>query len=207
MLTVRISTCWTAWLGCLGNLFDDSSIYLTADHGHMNGAHGKFGYGFDLHENAIAIPLITPRINGLEAVDFPTSSTQLGEIILGELRKRDVVFSETAYYMQPHRKLAVIDGNFKYVYEKQTRKQFLYDVEWDPQENINLLSTEIYDTDRRRWYSQAQRTFYPHWTRVKDEAEKMRRIKDGLWRNGSWIAEFREKLLLAAKNVYSRFAQ
>ena len=113
------------------------------------------------------------------------------------------MFSETVLYAATQ-KLAVIDGNLKY--EKQTRKQFLYDVEWDPQENINLLSTEIYDTDRRRWYSQAQRTFYPHWTRVKDEAEKMRRIKDGLWRNGSWIAEFREKLLLAAKNVL-RFAQ
>lgn len=191
-------------VGMLRKYFSDDAIYITADHGHMNGAHGKFGYGFDLYQEAILIPFISPRIEGLSTVDFPTSNTQLAEIIQGEIKKRDIVFSETAYYMQSHRKLAIIDGDYKYIFEKKSHKEFLFDTAWDPMENINLLATEIYDTDRNTWYSQTQRTFYPWWFNVYDEARKLRAIKDGIWKNAPWYIEMKERILFYLKNIYSR---
>lgn len=191
-------------IGMFRKYFPDDSIYITADHGHMNGSHGKYGYGFDVNQNAIHIPLIAPRIDDLKTVDFPTSNTQLQEIIQGKLTKREVVFSETAYYMQPHRKLAIVHGKYKYIYEKATKKEFMYDVEWDKEENINLIDTEIYDTDRHRRYSLTQRFFYPSWTDIPAEIVYMRKVKDGLWKNAPWHIEFKEKILAHMKNIYRK---
>lgn len=192
-------------VGMFRKYFPDDAIYITADHGHMNGSHGKYGYGFDVYEPAIQIPLITPRINGLDRVDFPTSNIQLGDIIQGKLEKQEVIFSETAYYMQPHRKLAIIRGNYKYIYEKLTGKEFLFDIAWDREENINLLDTEIYDTDRKRSYSLTQRFFYPDWTGIEETADFFRKEKARIWRNAPWYVEWKEKILMKLKQIYMKF--
>lgn len=189
-------------VGIFRKYFSDDAIYITADHGHMNGSHGKYGYGFDLYESAIRIPLITPRINGMSRVTFPTSNRQLSDIIFGEFCENDILYSETAYYMQPHRKMAVIHGNYKYIYEKSTQKEYLFDVEWDPDENINLAETEIYDTDRKKSFSSQQRFFYPHWQSVAGELEFLRNKKNLVWKNAGFFIELKEKVLLMLKRVY-----
>jgi hypothetical protein len=193
-------------VGMLRKYFDDDTIYITADHGHMNGVKGKFGYGFDVNEPAIRIPLITPRINGLPTIDFPTSNTQLSEIIFGSITQQSIIFSETAYYMQPHRKIAIIKGKYKYIYEKATKKEFLYDVEWDPSENINLLQTEIYDPDRNKYFSVMQRFFYPHWNAgLPDIAEELRHEKNKLWRTAPLWIEEKERFLRFLKRIKMRY--
>ncbi len=193
-------------IGMIRQYFDDDAIYITADHGHMNGTHGKYGYGFDVNEQAIRIPLITPRINGIEQIDYPTSNTQLQDILFGKLEKRDIIFSETAYYMQPHRKLAIIREHYKYIYEKATKKEFLYDTEWDQEENINLLDTEIFDVDRNRSYSATQRFFYPHWNDgLPQIASELRAEKDKLWRNAPLFTEQKEKLIQFGRRIKMRF--
>lgn len=193
-------------IGMLRQYFDDDAIYITADHGHMNGTHGKYGYGFDVNEQAIRIPLITPRINGLEIIDYPTSNTQLQQILFGEIEKKDVIFSETAYYMQPHRKIAIIKGHYKYIFEKATKKEYLFDIEWDPEENINLLNTEIYDIDRKRSYSATQRFFYPHWNdNLPQIASELRGEKDKLWRNAPFLVEQKEKILQFGRRIKMKF--
>lgn len=193
-------------IGMFRRYFDDDAIYITADHGHMNGTHGKYGYGFDVNEQAIRIPLITPRINGLETIDYPTSNTQLQDILFGKIEQKDVIYSETAYYMQPHRKLAIIKGKYKYIYEKATRKEFLYDVEWDPEENINLLNTEIYDVDRHRDFSAMQRFFYPHWNDgLEAIADDFRNKKNKIWKNAPYLIEQKEKLIQFARTLKMRF--
>jgi len=192
-------------VGMFRKYFDDDAIYITADHGHMNGSHGKYGYGFDVNEYAINIPLITPKISGLSFVDFPTSNTMLGDIIFGNIPKADVIFSETAYYMQPHRKIAIIHDRYKYIYEKNTRNEYLYDVLWDPEENNNLMKTEIYDVDRKNSYSFTQRFFYPYWNSLKNEIEFLREKKDSIWKNAPFFIELKEAFVLRAKFLYSRF--
>lgn len=193
-------------IGMFRKYFDDDAIFITADHGHMNGTHGKYGYGFDVNEQAIKIPLITPRINNLEVVDFPTSNTQIQDIIMGKLEKRDVVFSETAYYQQPHRKIAVIKGKYKYIYEKATKKEYLFDVDWDYSENINLLETEIFDLDRKKYYSVMQRFFYPHWNDgLPQIASELRAEKDKLWRNAPFLIEMKERIIQFARRIKMRF--
>lgn len=191
-------------IGLFRKYFSDDAIYITADHGHMNGAHGKYGYGFDVYENAINIPLITPKINDMDIVDFPTSNTRVADIIKGIIPKDEIVYSETAYYMQPHRKIAIVHGRYKYIYEKQTNKEFLFDVLWDPEENINLINTEIYDVDRRNSFSLTQRFFYPYWTDLMPEINYLREQKNSIWKNAPWNVELYEGLLLRAKHVYSR---
>lgn len=193
-------------IGMLRQYFDDDAIFITADHGHMNGTHGKYGYGFDVNQQAILIPLITPRINGLEKIDVPSSNTQLQDIIRGNFVPKDIIFSETAYYQQPHRKIAVIKGNYKYIYEKATKKEFLFDVDWDPDENINLLETEIFDLDRKKYYSVMQRFFYPHWNDdLPQIAAELRTKKDKLWRNAPFLIEMKEHILQFGRRVKMRY--
>ena len=192
-------------IGLLRKYFADENIYLTADHGHMNGKKGKYGYGFDLHNSAIKIPLITPRIDGLKRVEFNTSNIQLSEIILdGKIEKKEILFSETAYYMQPHRKIAVLKENYKYIYEKATQKEYLYDVEWDPDESHNLLASEFYDVDRHKNYSANQRYFYPYWDEAKRTAPILKQAKDTIWRNAPLHIELKEKTVWSLKLLYQK---
>lgn len=192
-------------IGIIRKYFSDDSIYITADHGHMNGTKGKFGYGFDVNESAIKIPFITPRINGCAVIDFPTSNTQLEEVILEEkIHARKFIYSETAYYAQPHRKLAIISGNYKYIYEKAEKKEILYDIEWDKEENINLFESEIYDVDRRIFYSANLRYFYPYWEEALSVGNMLRLRKNEIWRNAPLYIEAKEKTLQKLKLIYTK---
>lgn len=194
-------------IGIVRRYFDDENIFLTADHGHMNGVKGKYGYGFDLHNSAIKIPLITPRIDGCEYITHNTSNTQLSDIILRRtVEQKDILVSETAYYVQPHRKMAVICGNYKYIYEKATKKEFLYDVAWDPNEDHNLLDAEIYDTDRRTHYSSAQRFFYPYWKEAQSMALILKAYKDQIWKNAPFFIGLKEGIVFHMKMLYQKMS-
>lgn len=180
--------------------FDDNNIFITADHGHMNGEHGKYGYGFDLYETAINIPLISPRINNLKSINFPTSNTQLIEIVAHrQITQPAYVISETAYYEQPHRKIAIIKDKYKYVYEKQTKKHYIYDLEWDPNENVNFSYPEVYDVDRRRYFAISQRIFYRNWEEILSTFDELDGIKKSIWKNPSFFKGLFENLKFKIK--------
>lgn len=181
-------------IGYCREFFDDDCIFITADHGHMNGTHGKYGYGFDVNEKAINIPLIAPKINDSKQIDFPTSNTQLDEIILKHsVVERPYVISETAYYEQPHRKMAIIKGHYKYIYEKQTGRHFIYDLDWDPDENVNFAYPEIYDVDRKRYFAISQRVYYTHWEEALSVLQELEAVKQSIWRNPIWYIDYYEK--------------
>ena len=59
--------------------------------------------------------------------------------------------------------MAIITDKYKYIYEKLGKKQFLFDLEWDPGENVNLAYPEIYDEDRKRYFAISQRVYYKNW--------------------------------------------
>ena len=119
-------------IGLLRERFSDNNIFITADHGNMNGHKGKICYGFDVNEIAIRIPMITPRLSVGDVCSTVCSNVDLYDIIFErKIVEREYVFSDSAYYAQPHRKLAVIMGKYKYIYNKQDSTEELYDVEWD----------------------------------------------------------------------------
>jgi hypothetical protein len=142
---------------------------------------------------------------------FPLHMHRFFELILIQegsmtvtVEKRDYVLCETAYYVQPKRKVAIIHNDFKLCYDKHSRKFELYDLSYDPREEHNLFYPEFYDTDRKCWYSLNQRFYYPNWQAVAGEKELLQNIFSGMWRNGTFLEELEQKILFELKQVYSR---
>jgi arylsulfatase A-like enzyme len=186
--------------------FHDDEIFISADHGHMNGHKGKFSYGFDLEESAIRIPLITPKFCNHDTINFPTTTTQLLELFgICEFVQREIVIIETAYYVQPMRKIAIIHGKYKLVYSKEEKIFFLYDLEWDKNEDLNLYYPEFYDIDRTCWYSLNQRFYYPYWADVADEKKQLVGKFNEIWKNGNFVEELKQKVLFKMKRILSQF--
>ena len=173
-------------VGMLRRNIGDDNIFITADHGNMNGSHGKLAYGFDVNEEASAIPLITPRIDGMTVVDFPTSNVDLFTLIFErKIVKREFVYSDSAYYAQLHRKFAIIHGRYKYIYSMTGRKEELYDVLFDPHEQQNLISDKMMDIDRGITVTINEMFFYPYWNDLDRERAIMRKELKNVWKNPS----------------------
>jgi len=195
-------------IGMARQHFDDNCIYISADHGQMNGHKNKYSYGFDVEESAINIPLITPKFRGMDQVDFPTTTLQLLEIFGVEtFAKRDYILCETAYYVQPKRKVAIIHDSFKLCYDKHSRRFELYDLSHDPWEEHNLFYPEFYDTDRKCWYSLNQRFYYPNWKKAMDEKEYLLQKFEQMWKTGTFFEELKQKIIFNLKQLYSRLQQ
>lgn len=194
-----------AVIGYAREIFGDDDIFVSADHGHMNGWKNKYHYGFDVGEEAICIPLIAPKINDSNTIDFPTSTIQTYDILFErKVVPLPYVMCETAYYAQPKRKIAIISGKYKYCYDKETKKEYLYDLEFDPEENHNLVYPEFYDTDRFLWYSTAQCFYYPYWGEAQNELVKLRGIKNEMWKNGKFFEELYNKFMHRLKCLYTK---
>lgn len=179
-------------VGYARQLVGDENLYITTDHGHMNLHKGMVGYGFHVYEPVTRIPLITPRINNLKCVDSITSNIDIPQILLqGVIPNHEYVLTDTAYYAQPNRKLAIITQRFKYILNKEGYREELYDLEWDPQENYNIVAEYYYDKDRLTDVIYDELYFYPY----RDEAEKalqrLREIKESIWREPDyWYGKY-----------------
>lgn len=190
-------------IGEVRKYFSDENIFVSSDHGNMNGTHGKIGYGFDVNESAIRIPLISPRIDGLLEVDYPTSTVDLFKLIFErKIQKREYVFSDSAYYCQLNRKLAIIKGDFKYIYSRQGHKEELYDVVFDPAENVNLISDNIYDPDRHLSCPMPELYFYTKWDKLPLVRKEMREMKHSIWREGSFRDKVHAWYLYIGKTIW-----
>lgn len=173
------------YIGFIRGLVSDDSIVITADHGNMNGSKGKLCYGFDVNQSAIRIPLITPRIDGKEKIEIPTSSVDLFRFLLDkEIPLREFLYSDCAYKAQRSRKLAIMYKNFKYIYNKRTKIQELYDLDWDVNEGFSLISDTIYDVDRRIISPSREMYFYPYWQKVEEARRILREEKKRIWQEG-----------------------
>lgn len=175
------------YIGMIRKHFDDDCIIVSADHGNMNGVHGKLAYGFDVHDNAIRIPLITPRINGMSVCDTLLSSVDLSEILFEKkVIQREFIYSDTAYRAQKHRKLAIIYKHYKYVYNKKTDSEELYDLDYDPMENLSLMDTTFYDPDRKITLDVRDDYYYPEWDKLPLIKKIFSKEKNRIWKNGDF---------------------
>lgn len=195
-------------VGMLRKYIPDDCIFITADHGNNNGSHGKLGYGFDVYEPVACIPLITPRIEGRETVEFPTSNVDLFDLIFNrEIKKREFVYCDSAYYAQLHRKLAIISGKYKLIFSFEGKRKELYDLEYDPNETQNLMFERVNDVDRHVSLSVSELYFYPEWDKLVEIREKMNKELERVWRYPSrteYIRSVYEKYGKAIKRRINR---
>lgn len=174
------------YIGVLRKYFPDDNIFISADHGNMNGQRGKACYGFDVYESAINIPLLTPKIKGESFNNDVICNVDISEIILHrKIPKRDIIISDSAYYAQPNRKVALIKQNYIYIYNKKTNTEELYDIEWDPNQNFNLISDYFYDVDRKTRSLSCEYYFYPFWDKLDKIRSEFRVEKSKIWRSES----------------------
>jgi hypothetical protein len=185
-------------VGIVRKYFRDENIVITADHGNMNGHKGKLCYGFDVYNPAIRIPLITPRKEGIRKFIGNVSSTNMYEVLFDEKLPptHEFIYSDSAYYVQRHRKLAVIYQNYKYIYNNKTKTEELYDLSCDPNEDFSLMEDYIYDVDRKIKTPSCELYFYTKWDILPNIREKLRMEKDRIWRKPS----VRQKVLNAVKD-------
>lgn len=172
-------------IGHLRTKFSDDSIFISSDHGNMNGTRDKMCYGFDVYESPACIPMITPRIDGLKKCDVPISNIHLEDILNERIPKDEFVYCDSAYVDQPNRNLAIYHGDFKYIYHKATKKEELFDLKYDATEQCNIISKVKYDIDRHINYPLDQVYFYPRWEIAEREREILRKECKRIWNNGS----------------------
>lgn len=174
------------YVGLFRQFFKDENIFISGDHGNMNGQKGKLCYGFDVYENAISIPLITPRIDGKTSHEGLFCNIDFFDLIMNRsITKRDVIYSDSAYYAQPGRKLAIIKGKYRYIFNKKDGSEELYDIEWDPNENMNLANALFFDVDRKVSSLTREYYFYPCWDDIPELLNGFRALKKTIWRDGS----------------------
>lgn len=187
-------------VGTMRKYFSDDCIFISADHGNMNGFKGKYCYGFDVYTQNIEIPLITPRLGEIEVCDDFVSNIDIKQIIFeGVIPKRDFIYSDTQYYAQPNRKLAIIHDGFLYIYSKKTKKEELYDLMYDPQLRCNMISDTFYDVDRELETFTRELFFSPRW----EEAQRIRTVfkneRKRIWKEPPLLEAFKESSWMLAK--------
>lgn len=170
-------------LGIMRKYFNDDNIYFSGDHGNMNGNRGKLGYGFDVYEPAIRIPLITPRKEGKAICDDLICNIDWDKIIFGvDIPSREIVVSDSAYYAQSNRKTAILYKQYRYIYNKIDNTEELYDIEWDSTQKFNLMEDTMFDVDRKVINISRELYFYPLWEELPNIREQLRNERLKFWR-------------------------
>ena len=187
-------------VGLVRKYFEDDNITISADHGNMNGKKGILGYGHHVYEPAIRIPLITARKNGLKTCDALLCNVDKAELLFGtSIPEREVVYSDSAYYAQPNRIIAILKGKYKYIYHKRGGIEELYDLRWDPSEQFNLISDIFHDEDRKTDYPACELYFYDDWETLPNVRENFRKLKDKMWREEAKVPYARIQMARAKR--------
>ena len=80
-------------------------------------------------------------------------------------------------------------ANYKYIYNKKYGTEELYDLYFDPNENVNLLIEKIYDRNRDKFYFLEEIYYYPDWETAKIFYGELKNKKNEIWKQGSFFKE------------------
>lgn len=177
-------------LGQLMERYDRQHIYLFSDHGHMDFFGGEILYGKTMNQPVLHVPLIAPLLPAVGPVtDQVFSSVRLKELILESRAVFDsFAFSINQLPHQPNRVLTIVEGRFKYWFFKKYQAEALYDLEFDPLEQRNLLLEVVYSRAKKRTIAMHQAINYRAWEEAEQAYLRLRRERERVWYDpGLWV--------------------
>lgn len=144
-------------------LYDRTIVIVTADHGEAFWEHGFQGHNSQLYEESVHIPMIIKftaksDLHGkhiktpVRTIDLYPSLVDLLEIpdkdmdvdgasfipyLIAEKSEQIPIFCQTL----AQQAYSYVEGNFKYIFQRITGQEELYDLKNDPQEKTNLVTT------------------------------------------------------------------
>ena len=123
-------------------------------------------------------------------------------IIERHIKKREFVLCDSMYYGQLNRKLAIIKGNYKYIYNRKTKEEELYDVIYDPNENVNLIEDFFTDPDRHLTCLLREMYYYPYWDEIHEIKTVLKAEFNKIWKVGTFGEQIHAYYLYYAKNLW-----
>ena len=151
----------------------DSTVWIVlGDHGEAFGQHdGNFGHTFQLYEENVRIPLLiaapgaipgpirTKRVVStidiaptiLDLIDVSADDAYQGRSVFDGESRMALFFADYSLGL-----LGLRDGNLKYIYELDSRRARLFDLDRDPQEAHDVAAERATDV---RWYAQRVRAW------------------------------------------------
>lgn len=143
----------------IGFIFDKfnktSELIFFSDHGYSFFENSKWGYGKD-GNNLVGSVTNIPAIiyNGISIGHNNNLISQISfrKIIkdteIAHMISDKYAFCESRYLNEFDKCLAVRFRHYKFIIEFQKKKKYLYDLSFDPNENINLLSKKFFKLTR-----------------------------------------------------------
>lgn len=172
------------------DLFDDSIIIFTADHGELFGDYGLFGHQYDvLYQKQLHVPLIikSPEVRKevvnhcVSLIDIPFTIVEMLNIDTSSfngnsLWERKYVISEGFKIKRDLDKdegivISCQRDNWKLIIDDIHNKKELYNLNEDPNESINLYDKE------RRIASELENVIKRHKSRVRELFTVTQRIQ------------------------------
>ncbi|MBT6046097.1 MAG: sulfatase-like hydrolase/transferase, partial [Candidatus Scalindua sp.] len=149
------------------NLYDNTLIIVTSDHGELFGEHGKFSHGHYLYQEELHVPLLIKYPTGemlpkrtdlqLQLTDIlPMICERVGiaipENIQGTLPSqiKHPIIAET-YPLQPFTEdgswQSIFEGDFKFIWNSKGQ-HMLFNLKDDPGENVNIIGQDTMRAER-----------------------------------------------------------
>lgn len=147
-------------------LWDRTTIILTADHGEAFGEHGRTSHGGSAYEEQLHVPLVVrvpgeraravcevvslidvgPTILDLFGIDTP--GTFMGESLVPALRGERPRFARPVAFHTAKRQYGIVfPDRIKAMYSPRKKRKEVYDLTTDPAEEVNLAD-EVWAQER-----------------------------------------------------------
>ena len=206
---------------------DETMVVLTADHGESLGEHGFYFDHGDVYQTTIHVPLIIrwpgyypkKRVKGLvQNIDITTSvldaaglSTKgmeglnLREVASGNLKPREVAFSNQAVWTAKRTMIKELDHRYKIIltYDPTfwpTPPVEVYDLTLDPEEKVNIAGSQpklrdSLELELRRWEEAQLVGKVDPLKKVTEQGVPAKKwVEDMVVKSGSTYEEFRNKI-------------
>ncbi len=165
-------------------LADDTLVVVTGDHGEGFGQHGNMTHGGSLYDEEVRVPLLLINRHVAEAAgkrsavvgshidvwptiadicDLPCDPRWQGRSLFGDDADRRAYFSR-------REQCGVREGRFKYIWDHEKSREWLFDLEADPDERTDLAKQD-------RAYCLRQRRRLRDWTVFQTELTKERLLE------------------------------